>query len=527
MRNFFTNLQPVQVYQGLFPPTSTMVSRGITYFGILFTGLLLLQAITPVYPGAKLDPSKVKPTHLDLPEAIDEGIGESPNPSPLPESPNVGPPGANFNGLVSWTFNSSNYVLDESLSNTDFYEYLTYLDSWTSFRWFAARLVEFAQAYTTVKPNQKCTSENPCRISVTPEGKRHKRRPDEEKGLAVNNCGKAGDWKFTDFEHKHILRTTSKGWDPNEFGVHALAAAHWRRADSPYSYATFFYVPKLEVIPYSLVQTEDGEAQCKAQTHYDAFTCVKGSRTDDLYGGCYYAGKCLPTYRKSDGHFMGLDCLEGSGDPSRDISADPLMLGQLQDMSVYSKTWTRMPPRQWELDEVNWHVARGKSTGAGLRFTEPRPKPYQTPREELYDKYTEWLLRRPTEKMPEEVKRLFFRQPYFIFGNTLRKAGAPKEGFIERKFLNFKVNPLFVPEPDPTKIEAPFFWSGNKGKTCTVEEKPVDDDGPEWDLSVFQRRETKVPEEVPNEDVVGPVLISTANDATNELAAKLEDLGKP
>jgi len=96
-----------------------MVSRGVTYFAILFTGLLLLQAITPVYPGAKFDPSKVKPTHLDLSEAIDEGIGESPNPSPLPESPNVGPPRANFNGLVSWTFNSSNYVLDESLTNTD------------------------------------------------------------------------------------------------------------------------------------------------------------------------------------------------------------------------------------------------------------------------------------------------------------------------------------------------------------------------------------------------------------------------
>ena len=507
-----------------FLSTRNMAGRGLTFFAILFTGLLLFQCFKPVVPGVKLDPAKVKPTNLDVPDSIDEGIGESPSPSPTPFEPNVDPPGANFNGAATFTFNTSNYVFDESLSETDFYENLTFLDSWTSIKWFAAKLFDFANLYSTVKAKPKCTSKNQCRIRITQEGKAQKRRPDEERGMAVNNCGKIGDWKFTDFEHKHILRTSGTAWDPENFGIHAFAAAHWRRADSPYSHATFFYVPKLEVIDYTLVQNEDGEAQCKAQTHYDAWTCVKTGRNEDLYGGCYYAGKCLPTYRKVDGHFMGLDCLEGSGDPSRDYVADPFALGILQDQFAYNKKFSKVPPKQWQLDETSWFVDRTRSTGAGLRFTEPRPEPYKTTREELYDSYTEWLQRHPTEKIPEEVKRLFYRQPYYIFAKDLRKNGAPNEGFIERKFYNLKVNPLYVPAPDPAKIDVPFAWSGNRGGNGTVDKMPVIDEGPEWDLAIFNRRDEKVPHTGPDENMDSQHLISKVDDASKELAAKLNDL---
>ena len=309
--------------------------------------------------------------------------------------------------------------------------------------------------------------------------------------------------------------------------MHAFSAAHWRRADSPYAYATFFFVPKLEVIDYTLVQDEDGKAQCKAQTHYDAWTCAKTGRNEDGYGGCYFAGKCLPTYRKSDGHFMGLDCLKGSGDPARDFVADPFILGIVQDQFAYSKLgFTKVPPKQWKLDETSWFVDRSRSTGAGLRFTEPRPQPYKTPREELYDSYTEWLQRHPTEKMPEEVKRLFYRQPYYIFAKDLRKNGAPNEGFIERNYFNLQVNPLYVPDPDPAKIDVPFAWSGNRESNGTVEKMPVVDDGPEWDLAIFNRRDEKVPHTGPDENMDNQFLISKVDDESKELADKLQDLAK-
>jgi hypothetical protein len=504
-----------------------MVRGGLAFFAVLFSGLLLFQTFTPVMTGAKKDPSKnpTLPSTLNIPADADEGIEVSPNPSPVPESMNVGRPRANFNGLATWTFNTSNYVFDESLTDSDFYGSIWILDSWTSFRSLFSRMFQFATTFSTVPASPRCTSANPCRITMKPEGRRHVRRPDEERGLALNNCGKSGDTKFTEFEFKHILRTTTDFWDPNNFGLYAFSAAHWRRGDSPYSHATFFFVPKLEVIDYTLVHTDNGEAQCKAQSHYDAWTCVKTGSNEDVYGGCYFSGKCRPTYRKSDGHFLGLDCLENSGNPSKDFIADPYHLGIIQDLFVSTNNeYNRPPPKKWQIDEVHWRVDKRKATGAGLQFTEPRPEPYQTDREALYNAYTEWLLRHPTEKMAAEVRRLFYRQPYFIFGSTIRKTGAPNEGFVERKMYNLVVNPMFVPDPDPAKIQVPFIWSGNRGRISTAEKNA---DAPEWDLTPFQnKKEDYVPDDKPPEVVDAQVTVSKLDDVTDELAAKLEDLQK-
>ena len=501
-----------------------MAGRGLTYFAVLFSGLLLMSSLfSPVMTGAKLDPKKVKPTELVPPEMADEGIEVSPNPSPVPMAPDVGRPGANFKGAATWTFNYTNYIFDESLTSTDFYRSLFVLDNWPSFQEFASRLYNFASFYSTDQPS--CTSTNPCRITVKPEGKSQKRRPDEERGMAVNNCGRSGDRKFSEFEFKHILRTTVAGWDPEMFGTHAFSAAHWRRADSPYMHATFFFVPKTEVIEYAMVEDEDGQTQCKAQSHYDAWTCAKTGSNEDLYSGCYYSGKCLPTYRKSDGHFMGLDCLEGSGDPSKDFVANPGHLALLQDLFAYGKGFERLPPKHWEIEETRWFADKAKSTRAGLRFTEPRPKPYTTAREDLFQAYLDWLLRRPTEKMPVEVRRLFYRQPYLLFGESMRKPGAPTEGYIEREFLKLVVNPLFVPDPDPAKIVVPFVWSGNRESTGSEEKKrEVDDGAPEWDVNMFDNGKgvKKPPVDIPGEDIDAEVYISKAEEARDEFAIKLE-----
>jgi hypothetical protein len=465
-----------------------------------------------------------KPEKLKVPDLmmIDEGIGESPNPSPLPDDPNVGRPGLNFNGLASWTFNTSNFIFDESVPK-DFYLSLTLLDNWPSLKKMVSQIYEFASSYATSPPNPvgQCTSDRPCRISIRQDEKKMGRRPDEGKGMALNNCGKFGDWKFSDFEFKHILRTSEPTWVIEDFGLHAWSAAHWRRADSPYMFATFFFVPKLEVIDYKLVE-DVGGAQCMAESTYDAWTCVKADRKEDLHSGCYYSGKCRPNYRKADGHFLGLDCEEKSGDPSKDFLATPHHFSKLQQVFVDTPGF-RVPSLQWQREEMSWYSRRATSIADGKQFTEPKPKSYYTDREELLEGYKDWLLRRPEEQMPPYVRRLFFRQPRRFFKDTMRKSGAPREGFIKFEDLDFQHNPFYEPTPDDlASMDVPFSWSGNKGGKPDARKEEA---GPEWNVEYLREKKPSAPLKTPpGNEVDAEIYVSKVKETSQEMAKKIEEI---
>lgn len=494
------------------------MAAGLAFFALLFAGLLLSQSFSPVMTADR--PDAKKPSNLDLPEQ-DEGLGDSPSPSPLPDD--VGATAANFRGLATWTFNSSHFVFEDPPS--DFYKSFTLLDSWTSIRKWASELFEFSSNFATKKPRpskfpaNECTPERPCGVTFTKNRKPDRRGEDVEKGMAVNNCGKQGDWQFTEFEFKHIIRTTEEFWEPSKFPIHSWSASHWRRSDSPYLQSTFFYVPKLEVIDYSLVD-DGGSPMCKAHNYYDTWTCVKTGLSEDTYSGCYHSGQCRPTYRKVDGHLLPMECLAGSAEPAKDFVPELYHFVNLQDIFV-DGAGIKLPALQWLRDLAAWESRKATRTGAGLQFREPKPTPYKTKREQLLEAFNDWLIRHPDLKIPPRVKRLFFRQPYFVFKKNMRKPTAPKEGYIPFQELEIEKNPMYLPSPDATGIEVPFPWSGTPKVQATVE------DGPEWNLDDMARpnEPTAATEQKPpaGEEVDGQGVL-TKEETWEDMASNLESL---
>lgn len=491
-------------------------------FAILFSWLLMSNGFLPVM--STDGPETNKPSKLDLPVADDEGLGESPVPSPLPDL--VYPPGANFNGLSTWTFNISNYEFDDDTPD-DFYTGYYVLDSWSAIRKWASDLFEFSSNFATEKPTprkfqpKECTADSPCTVKFIRNSKKSVRRtPTVQKGLGVNNCGKAGDWEFSTFEFKHIIRTTSELWDPAKFPMHSWSAAHWRRSDSPYMQATFFFIPKLEVIDYEL--DEEGKSPvCRAREFYDSWTCVKTGIEEDIYSGCYHSGLCRPSYEKVDGHMVPLECKPGSADPAKDYVPEPSMFVTLQDMFV-DGAGLKVPATQWQRDVAGWQGRKATRTGAGLQFREPKPTIYQTKREELLEGFHDWRIRHPDVKVPTKVLRLFFRQPYYLFMKSMRKPSAPKEGYIPFNDLDIKRNKYYSSEPDFSTFVVPFTWSGSANARPTK----IDDDTMEWRLDEIYMPQSADPEEKspPAEEVDGQKLLTKKDEIWNDLSSKLNTL---
>jgi hypothetical protein len=401
------------------------------------------------------------------PGSTDTGFGRSPLPSP--NVFNVDVTKLNFSDLAihifkpsEVKFTSNDKLWHENLWMLQELRQIFFINNKESLSDAIAKLIQMAKMSSE---SSSKASAGPIGSTLIPSGKSEgarytlainpildraqteiERRPKpQEKALGDANCG-IGKGRFDLFSKKHIVYVNDEV-QPEDYPELTYLASIERRLHQAVNSFTFFIAKATTFIEYFYYERVD---ECYSEQTFPTYTCHRFHGEDQIIG-CLANGLCHPTYKKSTGHLVPVQCEGNSARTMPDMRVSVAQMMKLQ--SDFLRDLIKAPPTKFDFLMAQYRARRWAAKSRGEQFTEEPPAYQETPRETILRNYEKAKV-----DVPEEVRKLFYAIPklYFKRGERMRKnPDEPNCGVLSVADVHLSVCPNFQ-EVDLTK--SPFNW---------------------------------------------------------------------
>ena len=272
------------------------------------------------------------------------------------------------------------------------------------------------------------------------------RRPkNQEKALGFTNCG-IGTGRFDLFAKNHLIYVTDDNL-PEEYPDLSYMAAIERRIHQAIESFTFFLTKATTFIDYYYYESMD---ECYTEMTLPTYTCHRFNKEDQIVG-CLANGLCRPTYKKSTGHLVPVQCEGNTARTMPDMRVSVNQMLKLQ--SEFLRDLVKAPPTRFDWLMAAYRARRWAAKNRGEDFNEEPPAYEQSEREMVLRNYETSQL-----EMPEEVRKLFYALPKFYFQRNAPMRKNPENpncGVLSIADVHLSVCPNYK-KVDLTK--PPFNW---------------------------------------------------------------------